>query len=228
MNCLENYLKIFEQYPLHDNRFKKERNVALHNWRVAENEYPILKKEICGFIKNIDRLINLVFIKRAICPLIDDCVNTKEYAFIDDLIQTFGIDENKKISIKEVIRIYLEHDQRKKSPVQFVNEILQYNSSEALLELKFSFIQELIYYSIHELPVGILEADILSMQSYNKVFDEVEEIAQKLNKKTDIDKIRPVFDAYFGYLHNNSECASFEEYLNKNKVDYECLFNHEQ
>ena len=33
MNCLAEYLKIYEKYPLKYKRFKKERSIALHNWK---------------------------------------------------------------------------------------------------------------------------------------------------------------------------------------------------
>lgn len=41
MKCLEEYSEIFKKYPLNDKRFKKERNIALHSWRVDKNDYII-------------------------------------------------------------------------------------------------------------------------------------------------------------------------------------------
>lgn len=223
MNCLEEYRKIFEQYPLMDKRLKKERNIALQNWRIDKNDYPLLKSELCSFIKENHTIINTVFIKRAVCPLIDDCFRNNEDGFINELMQTVGTGSFEKITIKDIADIYFEYSKWETSPVKFVNALLQYSNSESLLEFKFNLMQEQIYYSIHELPIGILETDVLSMKNYNRVFDEMEETARKLNRKTDTDKLRAVFDAYSDYLSGGNG-AGFEEYLNKNNVDYQCLF----
>lgn len=229
MNCLEEYLKIFEQYPLNDKRLKKERNITLHNWRVNKNDYPQLKYEVGRFIKENGNIINCVFIKRAVCPLIKDCLNNNEYDFINELIQTIGADEAQKISTEDIINIYCEYIHWEKSSIQTVDEILLHSHSKLLLEIKFNLMQKQIYYSIHELPIGILLEDIgiLTRKSYIEYFSEFEEIAKKLNKKTDIDKIRVLYEAYFDYLNNKKECASFEEYLNKNNIDYKFLFYYE-
>ncbi len=223
MNCLKEYLKIFEQYPLIDKRFKEQRNIALHNWQVNKDDYPLLKSQVCGFIRENKTIMNAVFIERAVCPLMNDCFTENEYAFINELIQTVGIDESQKISIRDIIYIYCEYIQWKKSPIQIVNEIMRHINSQLLLEFKFNVMQNQIYYSVHELPVGILETDILSMQNCNEVFNEFEKIAKILDKKTDIDKIKIVYDAYFNYLNGGGKYSSFEEYLNKNNIDYECL-----
>ena len=220
MNCLEEYLNIFEQYPLKDKRFKKERNVAMHNWQVNKNEYPIIRSEVCGFIEENFAIINPVFIKQAICPLINECINNDEYNFLNELIQTVGIDESQKISLKAIVNIFCEYIQWEKAPIQIVNEILQHLNSDLLLEFKFNLMQEQIYYSLHELPIGILEIDALSMKNYNEVLNEFKEIAKNLKRKTAIDKVKVLYDAYFNYLNSKHGCASFEEYLNKNSINY--------
>lgn len=223
MKCLEKYLEIFKQYPLHDKRYKKERNIALHTWRVDKNDYTLLKNEICGFINENRTIINSVFIKQAVCPLVYDCINNNDYDFINELIKTIGIDESQKNSLKDIINIYCEYTQWEKSPIQIVNEILPYSNSNLLLEFKFNLMQEQIYYSLHELPIGIIDTGISSRQNYINFFNEFEEIANKLNKKTYIDKVKIVYDAYFDFLNHKDSYTSFEEYLNKKNVDYECL-----
>lgn len=215
MNCLEEYLKIFEQYPLNDKRCKKERNIALHNWRVNKNDYPLLKSKVCSFIQKNDHVINPVFLKQAIFPLINDCLQNEEYEFLNELIQTIGINDFQEISIRDIIYGYCKDIQWKKWPMQHLN-------SSLLLEFKFRLMQEHIYYSIHELPIGIIETDIISMKNYQEVFHEIEEIAKKLDKKIDIDKVKIVYEAYFDYLNHRNEYASFEEYLNKYNIDYDC------
>ncbi|MDD6203535.1 MAG: hypothetical protein PUC05_00855 [Firmicutes bacterium] len=223
MNCLEEYRKIFEQYPLTDIRLKKARNAALQNWQIDKNDYQLLKSELCSFIKENHTIINTVFIKRVVCPLIDDCLGKNDGGFIEELIQTVGTGSFEKITIKDIADIYFQYSKWETSPVKFANELLQYSNSESLLEFKFNLMQEQICYSIHELPIGILETDVLSVKNYNTVFDEMEETARKLNRSTDTDRLRRVYAAYADYL-SGGNCAGFEEYLNKNNIDYRGLF----
>lgn len=117
MKCLEYYLKIFERYPLNDKRFKKERNIALHTWRVDKNDYTLLKIEVCRFIDANRNIINSVFIRQAVCPLVYDCINNNDYDFVNELIKTIGIDESQKISLKDIFDIYCEYTQWEKSPI---------------------------------------------------------------------------------------------------------------
>lgn len=228
MNCMEEYSEIFERYPLTNTRVKKERNIALQNWRVNKNDYVLLKSHVCRFINENRIIINSIFIKKAICPLIYDSLNNNEYEFINELIETIGIDESQKISLKDIFDVYCEFIQWKKSPIQIANEILPYSNSKLLLEYKFNLMEEEIYYSIHELPVGIIDTGILSGQNYIDFFSEFEEIAKKLNKKIDIENVKCVYDSYFDYLKNQSAYTSFEEYLNKNNIDYTCYFTTNQ
>lgn len=107
MKCLEEYREIFKKYPLNDKRSKKERNIALHAWRVDKSDYPLLKTEVCRFINENRAIINSVFIKQAICPLINECVDINENDFINELINTVGIDNSQKISLKDIIYISL-------------------------------------------------------------------------------------------------------------------------
>ena len=106
--------------------------------------------------------------------------------------------------------------------MQLINEILQHLNSDLLLEFKFRLMRQHIDYAIHELPVGILETDIITMKNYHEVFCEIEEIAKKLDKKIDMDQVKIVYDAYFDYLNHLNEYASFEEFLNQYHIDYEC------
>lgn len=220
MNCLAEYLKIYEKYPLKYKRFKKERSIALHNWKVDKNDYSLLKDEVCNFIIENIGIINSIFINRAICPLIEECFTKNEYDFVNELIETISLNEKQKISVRDIISIFCEYVQWEKTPIQIVNELLNNIHSELLLQLKFDLMQRQIYYSLHELPVGILDADISDIEFLN----EFEETANKLNKKTDIDKIKILYNSYFNYLDNQSEC-SFENYLKHHKIDYNFLFN---
>ena len=220
MNCLAEYLKIYEKYPLKYKKFKKERSIALHNWKVDKNDYSLLKDEVCNFIIENIGIINSIFINRAICPLIEECFTKNEYDFVNELIETISLNEKQKISVRDIISIFCEYVQWEKTPIQIVNELLNNIHSELLLQLKFDIMQRQIYYSLHELPVGILDVDISDIEFLN----EFEETANKLNKKTDIDKIKILYNAYFNYLDNQSEC-SFENYLKHHKIDYNFLFN---
>lgn len=224
MKCLEEYREIFKTYPLNDKRSKKKRHPAFHAWRVDKNDYTLLKTEVCGFINDNRAIINSVFIKQAICPLINECIDNNENDFINELIKTVGIDNSQKNSLKDIIDIYCEYDQWEKTPIQIVNEFLRHSNSDLLLEFKFDLMQEQILYSLHELPVGIIDIGILSRQNYTDFFDEWEDTAKKLNKKNNIDKVKLIYEAYFIYLDNRNEFTSFEEYLNRNKVDYDFLF----
>ncbi len=223
MNCLDEYLKIYEQYPLKDKRFKKVRSIALNNWKVYENDYSLLKDEVCDFITEHSNIINSVFIKQAVCPLIKECFNNNEYLFIDKLIKTIISSESQQISVKDIIIIFCEYIQWEKTPIQIVDKLLCHLNSKTLLQLKFDLMQEQIYYSIHELPIGILDTDISSRGSNIEFLNEFEETAKRLNKETDIDKIKIIYDAYFNYLDNQNEC-SFEDYLEHHKIDYNFLF----
>lgn len=223
MNCLDTYLKIFQQYPLSDTSLKKQRNNALHRWQVRKDDYPLLKSQVCAFIKENRTIINPVFIKRAVCPLMEECFAENDYTFINELIET--VDTDPKIAISDLLNIYCEYIQWRKSPVEIIHEILRHIDSERLLEYKFYLMEEQIYYSVHELPIGILDFDSLSMQNYNEVFNELEEITKKLHITTDIGKIRTIYDAYVNYLNEKGEYASFEEYLITHNIDYDFIFH---
>lgn len=160
MNCLDEYKRIFERYPLSDRRLKKQRHAALNDWRADKTDLWRIKAEVCVFIGQNPDIINPVFIKRAVCPLLDECLNKSEYGFIADLIHTVGADKYRKNSIKDILYIYCEYIAWEKTPIMIADEILSRIDSDILSESKFDLMQEQIYYSIHELPVGLLLEDV--------------------------------------------------------------------
>lgn len=220
MNCLEEYLKIFEQYPLNNRRFKKERHIALQKWSATVCDVYLLKIEICNFIKMHFAVINKVFIEKIGCPLFEECLKIGDYDYLTELIEAFNIIEPIIISQGNIINIYCEYIHREKTPIQILDEILLHKESLLLLNYKYEFLKHVINYSIHELPWGLLEYEPALQQSYLDLFSDFKEVATKLNKQTNIDKIKKVYEAYYDYLKNNN-VSSFEKYLRINNIDYD-------
>ena len=224
MNCLESYLGIFKQFPLFDRRLKKERSIALQKWRVDIGDYAILQNNVCAFINENYCIINSIFINRAICPLIDECFKAGDYSFVVRLVQNIEIGESTKTFLSNIIRAYCEYVQYQKTPKMVTDAILRHCDSQLLSEVKFDLMKEDLYFSVHELPYGIIETADLSIKNYKDYLEEFDSLAKILNQEICIDNIEKIYDAYCEFLNNKTKYSSFEECLNKYNVDYEHLF----
>lgn len=227
MNCLDDYLNIYAQYPKSDPRIKRERHNALINWRVSEADYPLLKTEICGFIRAHSDVINKVFFEKAACPLLDEALKTGDYDFLLDIIEAAHLIEPMSRSVNSILEIYSQYTDYRISPLRIVNEILRHKNSDLLLEYKYEQITEWIAYSIHELPTGILlnEIEVNTRQESADLLLALADLSKKLNKRAAVAPIKTLYSAWFDYLDNLKDYNSFEEYLNKNNIDYEELLN---
>lgn len=94
------------------------------------------------------------------------------------------------------------------------------------LKQKYRFLSNYINFSIHELPWGILDGNSCAekdakLEMLNNL-DKFSKISEKLRKDNEeyIEECRIYYNAWFDFLGNRNEYESYEEYLDKNNIEY--------
>lgn len=116
----------------------------------------------------------------------------------------------------------------KYSAFQLADTVLENDpDNEDALKVKYFLWKEILWYSIHEIPDGVLNgmngADISDIPNMLNSVDRFQSISNKLkidNDKTLIEDCRKFYVAYREYLQQVDKYVDFEDYLNKNSISY--------
>ena len=94
------------------------------------------------------------------------------------------------------------------------------------IKQKYAILSNYIDFSIHEMPWGLL-LNKSSLEKDAKAealadLDDFLELSKKLGKdnKEYIEECRIYYNAWFDFLDNKDKYKSYEEYLEKNNIEY--------
>lgn len=117
----------------------------------------------------------------------------------------------------------------KYSSIQLADMVLKKDpDNEDALKAQYFIGKEHLWYSIHEIPFGVLNgvngANISDIPNMLSSVDRFQAISNKLkidNDETLIEDCRRFYVAYREYLQQEARYVDFEDYLNQNNISYE-------
>ena len=218
------YLDIFEKYPKDKyltREERKERYKLLQEYEKRNYQDEISTDEFKDFISlYIDKIdISSQFIGKFLKVFKKD---------IDDG-GTFGLkfligdkDEN-DYYLKFFSLLYDEFGDK----INLINKLLEKEPDYLpAIKQKYTILSNYIDFSIHEMPWGLL-LDKPSSEKEAKAealadLDDFLELSKKLGKdnKEYIEECRIYYNAWFDFLDNKDKYKSYEEYLEKNNIEY--------
>ena len=111
--------------------------------------------------------------------------------------------------------------------INLINKLLEKEPDYLpAIKQKYTILSNYIDFSIHEMPWGLL-FDKASSETEAKTealadLDDFLELSKKLGKdnKEYIEECRIYYNAWFDFLDNKDKYKSYEEYLEKNNIEY--------
>ena len=111
--------------------------------------------------------------------------------------------------------------------INLVNKLLEKEPDYLpAIKQKYAILSNYIDFSIHEMPWGLL-LDKASSEKEAKTealadLEEFSKLSKKLGKdnKEYIEECRIYYNAWFDFLDNKDKYKSYEEYLEKNNIEY--------
>ena len=111
--------------------------------------------------------------------------------------------------------------------INLINKLLEKEPDYLpAIKQKYTILSNYIDFSIHEMPWGLL-LDKVSSEKDAKAealadLDDFLELSKKLGKdnKEYIEECRIYYNAWFDFLDNKDKYKSYEEYLEKNNIEY--------
>ena len=111
--------------------------------------------------------------------------------------------------------------------INLINKLLEKEPDYLpAIKQKYTILSNYIDFSIHEMPWGLL-LDKASSEKDAKAealadLDDFLELSKKLGKdnKEYIEECRIYYNAWFDFLDNKDKYKSYEEYLEKNNIEY--------
>ena len=218
------YLDIFEKYPKDKyltREERKERYKLLQEYGKRNYQDEISIDEFQDFISlYIDKIdISSQFIEKFLKVIKNDVDNGGTFA-IKFLIGDKNENDN---YLKFFSLLYDEFGDR----INLINKLLEKKPDYLpAIKQKYTFLSNYIDFSIHEMPWGIL-LDKPSSEKDAKTealadLDDFLELSKKLGKdnKEYIEECRIYYNAWFDFLDNKDKYKSYEEYLEKNNIEY--------
>jgi len=202
----KDYLDIFLEYPKNEyltTKERKERYNLLQEYKRRNYDDEVNIDEFQDFINKYEEEIKIFpqFIS----------------AFSEVLKE--DIDNGGVKALKFLIGDEEENDYT----LQFAQSVPDYLPA---LKQKYRFLSNYINFSIHELPWGILDGNSCAekdakLEMLNNL-DKFSKISEKLGKDNEeyIEECRIYYNAWFDFLGNRNEYESYEEYLDKNNIEY--------
>ena len=200
------YLDIFEKYPKDEyltREERKERYKLLQEYEKKNYQDEISTDEFKDFISlYIDKIdISSQFIGKFLIGDKDE--NDYYLKFFNLLYDEFG------------------------DKINLVNKLLEKEPDYLpAIKQKYAILSNYIDFSIHEMPWGLL-LDKASSEKDAKAealadLDDFLELSKKLGKdnKEYIEECRIYYNAWFNFLDNKDKYKSYEEYLEKNNIEY--------
>ena len=220
----EDYLDIFEKYPKDKyltREERKERYKLLQEYGKRNYQDEISIDEFQDFISlYIDKIdISSQFIEKFLKVIKNDVDNGGTFA-IKFLIGDKNENDN---YLKFFSLLYDEFGDR----INLINKLLEKKPDYLpAIKQKYTFLSNYIDFSIHEMPWGIL-FDKPSSEKDAKTealadLDDFLELSKKLGKDNEeyIEDCRIYYNAWFDFLDNKDKYKSYEEYLEKNNIEY--------
>ena len=173
---------------------------------------------------------NKVFIENVIVPAVNVDIRNGDIEGLKFLFYCLrGKDAILYRSSDSPVSIFSNESNYKYSPFQLADMVLEKEpDNEDALKVKYFIGKEILWYSIHEIPYGVLNgvngANISDIPDMLSSVDRFQTISNKLkidNDKILIEDCRKFYAAYREYLQQLERYADFEDYLNKNNISYE-------
>ena len=220
----KDYLDIFEKYPKDEyltREERKERYKLLQEYEKRNYQDEISIDEFQDFINlYIDKIdISSQFIGKFLEVIKNDINNGGTFA-LKFLIRDKEENDN---YLKFFNLLYDEFGDR----INLINKLLEKEPDYLpAIKQKYAILSNYIDFSIHEMPWGLL-FDKASSEKEAKTealadLDDFLELSKKLGKdnKEYIEECRIYYNAWFGFLDNKDKYKSYEEYLEKNNIEY--------
>ena len=218
------YLDIFEKYPKDKyltREERKERYKLLQEYEKRNYQDEISTDEFKDFISSyIDKIdVSSQFIGKFLTVIKKDIDNGGIFA----LKFLIGDKDENDYYLKFFSLLYDEFGDK----INLVNKLLEKEPDYLpAIKQKYTILSNYIDFSIHEMPWGLL----LNKPSSEKDakaealadLDDFLELSKKLGKdnKEYIEESRIYYNAWFDFLDNKDKYKSYEEYLEKNNIDY--------
>ena len=218
------YSDIFEKYPKDKyltREERKERYKLLQEYEKRNYQDELSTDEFKDFISSYAGKIDI------------------SSQFIGKLLKVFkkDIDDGGTFALKFLIGDKDENDYYLKffsllydefgDKINLVNKLLEKEPDYLpAIKQKYTILSNYIDFSIHEMPWGLL-LDKPSSEKDAKAealadLDDFLELSKKLGKdnKEYIEECRIYYNAWFDFLDNKDKYKSYEEYLEKNNIEY--------
>ena len=218
------YLDIFEKYSKNDyltREERKERYKLLQEYEKRNYQDEISIDEFKDFISlYIDKIdISSQFIGKFLKVFKKDIDDGGTFA-IKFLI---GDKDENDYYLKFFSLLYDEFGDK----INLINKLLEKEPDYLpAIKQKYTILSNYIDFSIHEMPWGLL-LDKPSSEKDAKAealadLDDFLELSKKLGKdnKEYIEECRIYYNAWFDFLDNKDKYKSYEEYLEKNNIEY--------
>ena len=218
------YLDIFEKYPKDKyltREERKERYKLLQEYEKRNYQDEISTDEFKDFISSyIDKIdVSSQFIGKFLTVIKKDIDNGGIFA----LKFLIGDKDENDYYLKFFSLLYDEFGDK----INLVNKLLEKEPDYLpAIKQKYTILSNYIDFSIHEMPWGLL----LNKPSSEKDakaealadLDDFLELSKKLGKdnKEYIEESRIYYNAWFDFLDNKDKYKSYEEYLEKNNIEY--------
>ena len=218
------YLDIFEKYPKDKYLTKEERRERyklLQEYEKRNYQDEISTDEFKDFINlYIDKIdISSQFIGKFLEVIKNDINNGGTFT----LKFLIGDKEENDNYLKFFNLLYDEFGDR----INLINKLLEKEPNYLpAIKQKYTILSNYIDFSIHEMPWGLL-LDKPSLEKEAKAealadLDDFLELSKKLGKdnKGYIEDCKIYYNAWFDFLDNKDKYKSYEEYLEKNNIEY--------
>lgn len=211
---------------------RKQRHLLLTEW--AKTHYadgnPTIPELYEFWNRYKDVSYNKVFIEKVIVPTVNENFQNGGIEGLKFLF--YCLHDKDAISYRSSnspVSIFSNENNYEYSPFQLADMVLEKEpDNEDALKLKYFIRKEILWYSIHEIPLGVLNgvngASISDIPNMLSSVDSFQAISNKLNIDNDeilIEDCRKFYAAYREYLQQLDKYADFEDYLNKNNISYE-------
>ena len=218
------YLDIFEKYPKDKyltREERKERYKLLQEYEKRNYQDEISTDEFKDFISSYTDKIDISsqFIGKFLEVIKNDINNGETFA----LKFLIGDKDENDNYLKFFNLLYDEFGDR----INLINKLLEKEPDYLpAIKQKYTILSNYIDFSIHEMPWGIL-LDKPSSEKDTKIkaladLDDFLELSKKLGKDNEeyIEDCRIYYNAWFDFLDNKDKYKSYEEYLEKNNIEY--------
>jgi len=220
----KDYLDIFEKYPKDEyltREERKERYKLLQEYEKRNYQDKISVDEFQDFINlYIDKIdISSQFIGKFLEVIKNDINNGGTFV----LKFLIGDKDENDNYLKFFNLLYDEFGDR----INLINKLLEKEPDYLpAIKQKYTILSNYIDFSIHEMPWGLLlDKPISEKNTKTEALADLEEfskLSKKLGKDNEeyIEDCRIYYNAWFDFLDNKDKYKSYEEYLEKNNIEY--------